>query len=174
SLSLNADGSFSYTPNANFSGSDSFTYSASDASLAGAATTVSLTVNPVNDPPAAAADSFQTNEDVPLTIDAPHGVLANDSDLDGDTLSASVVSGPANGSLSLNTDGSFSYTPSPNFSGADSFTYAASDGSLQTPATVTLTVNPVAHAPVPAIDNYSTGEDVPLVVGADMGVLAND
>src|SRR5439155_14032233 len=108
------------------------------------------------------------------TVDALTGVLTNDSDIDGDSLSAGVVSGPANGSLSLNTDGSFSYTPNSSFSGIDSFVYAASDGSISSQSTVTLTVNPVAQAPVAAIDNYSTGEDVPLTVGADLGVLAND
>src|SRR6185503_13484523 len=61
-----------------------------------------------------------------------------------------------------------------NFSGEDSFTYAAGDGALSTEATVSLTINPIADAPLPAIDNYSTGEDVPLVIAANMGVLAND
>src|SRR5207249_973325 len=169
--------SFNYAPNANFNGSDSFVYQASDGSATGGTsdpTTVTIGVCPVNDAPTSADDAFSLDQGTTLTIDATGGVLANDSDIDGDTLSATVVSGPANGSLALNTDGSFSYTPSASFSGADSFVYAASDGSLQSQSTVSLTVNPVAHAPVAAIDNYSTGEDVPLTVGADMGVLAND
>jgi VCBS repeat-containing protein len=174
SLTLNADGSFNYTPNANFNGSDSFTYQASDGMLASDPVTVAIDVCPVNDAPTTADDAYSLDQGTTLTVDALTGVLANDSDLDGDPLSASVVTGPANGSLSLNADGSFSYTPSANFSGTDSFTYAAGDGTTMTPATVTLTVNPVAQAPVAAIDNYSTGEDVPLTIGTDLGVLAND
>jgi VCBS repeat-containing protein len=173
-LTMNADGSFNYVPNANFNGSDSFTYQVSDGTVTSDPTTVSIDVSPVNDAPTTADDAYSLDQGTTLTIDAAGGVLANDSDIDSNPLTASVVTGPANGSLSLNADGSFSYTPSANFSGTDTFTYAADDGSAQTNATVTLTVNPVAHAPVPAIDNYSTGEDVPLTIGADMGVLAND
>jgi VCBS repeat-containing protein len=173
-LTLNPDGSFNYVPNANFNGSDSFTYQANDGTIATDPTTVTIDVCPANDAPTTADDSYSLDQGTTLTVDALTGVLANDSDIDGDALSASVVTGPANGSLSLNPDGSFSYTPNATFSGTDSFVYGASDGSLTTQSTVTLTVNPVAQAPIAAIDNYSTGEDVPLVVGASMGVLAND
>src|SRR5207244_1038312 len=95
-------------------------------------------------------DAYSLDQRTTLTIDALTGVLANDNDIDGNSLSASVVSGPANGSLSLNADGSFSYTPSAAFSGTDSFVYAASDGSLTSQSSVTLTVNPVAQAPIAA------------------------
>ena len=67
------------------------------------------------------------NEDTALVIAAP-GVLANDSDVEGDALTAVLVSGPANGTLALNADGSFTYTPAANYNGADSFTYKANDG----------------------------------------------
>jgi large repetitive protein len=173
-LTLNADGGFSYLPNPNFNGSDSFVYQASDGTLTTDPVTVSIDVCPANDAPTAADDAYSLDEGTTLTIDAAGGVLANDSDIDGDTLSASIVSGPANGSLTMNGDGSFNYTPSAGFSGTDSFVYQASDGGLSASATVTLTVNAIAHAPVAAIDNYSTGEDVPLVIATDMGVLAND
>ncbi len=173
-LTLNADGSFSYSPNENFNGSDSFVYQASDGTLTGEATTVTIDVCPANDAPTTAADAYTLDEDTTLTVNALTGVLANDSDIDGDSLTASVVSGPANGELTLNADGSFSYTPNANFSGTDSFVYEASDGGLESQATVTLTINPIAEAPIAAIDHYSTGEDVPLVIGVGMGVLAND
>jgi VCBS repeat-containing protein len=173
-LTLNADGSFNYVPNANWNGSDSFVYQAGDGTLTSEATTATIDVCEVNDAPTTADDAFSLDQGTTLTVDAATGVLVNDSDIDGDTLSAAVVSGPASGTLTLNTDGSFSYVPNAGFSGADSFVYQASDGSLQTPATVSLTVNPVAQAPVVAIDNYSTVEDVPLAVAAGMGVLAND
>ncbi len=173
SLTLNADGSFSYTPNANFNGSDSFTYRANDGTANSNLATVTITVNAVNDAPAAAGDSYSTNEDTPLSVTAS-GVLANDSDVDGNPLSAVLVSGPANGSLTLNANGSFSYTPNANFNGTDSFTYRANDGTANSNlATVTITVNAVNDAPVAANDNYSTNEDTPLSVAA-AGVLAND
>jgi VCBS repeat-containing protein len=98
-------------------------------------------------PPVANADSYVTDEDVSLVVPAP-GVLGNDTDVDGDALSAAVITGPAHGSLALNGDGSFAYTPTPNYNGPDSFTYRASDGSADSaPATVTITVRPVNDAP---------------------------
>jgi alpha-tubulin suppressor-like RCC1 family protein len=95
---------------------------------------------PGNSAPVAADDEFETDEDEPL----PGNVLDNDSDPDaGDVLSAVVVTNPANGALDLNSDGSFVYTPAAGFSGMDSFTYRASDGTLESnTATVTITVNP--------------------------------
>ncbi|HSG24548.1 MAG TPA: S8 family serine peptidase, partial [Anaerolineales bacterium] len=83
---------------------------------------------PSNDPPTAVDDSgYTTNEDTLLSVAAP-GVLLNDSDLNGDALTASLVTGPSNGTLTLNSDGSFTYTPDSNFNGSDSFTYQANDG----------------------------------------------
>jgi large repetitive protein len=173
SLTLNADGSFSYTPSADFNGSDSFTYSVTDG-IETAEATVSITVNPINDAPVAVADEYAVDEGQTLEV-AAAGVLANDTDVDGDPLSAILVSGPANGSLTLNADGSFSYTPSAGFSGTDSFIYKANDGSLESEATVTITVNEVQDEESIVFDDaYSTGEDVVLTVGADGGVLAND
>src|SRR5262249_43150971 len=142
SLTLNADGSFSYTPAANYNGPDSFTYQASDGSLTASAT-VNITVIPVNDPPVANNDSYSINEDTTLIVAAP-GVLGNDTDVDGDPLAAVLVGGPAHGTLSLNSNGSFSYTPAANYNGPDSFTYKANDGTVNgNTATVTITVNPV-------------------------------
>ena len=173
-LTLNADGSFNYTPNAEFNGSDTFTYTASDGTSSTGEITVTITVNAVNDAPAAAADAYSVDEDAALTIDAAGGVLANDTDADGDPLTAAVVSGPANGTLTLNADGSFNYTPNANFNGSDSFTYTASDGTLTSEATVTITVNPIADAPVAAADTYDATEDTALTIDAAAGVLAND
>ena len=172
-LTLNADGSFSYTPDADFNGSDSFTYSASDGTAASEAT-VTINVAAVNDAPTAAADAYTTDEDTALTVDVAGGVLANDADADGDPLSAVLVTGPANGTLALNADGSFTYTPTTGFSGTDSFVYKANDGSLESEATVTITVNPFLGAPDVSDDAYSTGEDLALTVDAALGVLGND
>jgi VCBS repeat-containing protein len=151
SLNLNADGGFTYTPAANFDGTDSFTYQASDGTAQSNPATVTITVTPVNDPPAAKDDAYSTAEDTPLTVAAP-GVLGNDTDPDSSTLTAAVVTGPGHGTLTLNADGSFTYTPAANFNGTDSFTYRASDGSLTSDlATVTITVTPVNDAPTLAV-----------------------
>ena len=103
------------------------------------------------------------------------GVLANDTDVDGDTLYRGARHRtPAHGTLALNADGSFTYTPAANYNGPDSFTYKANDGTADSnTATVTITVNAVNDAPVATADSYSTDEDTPLSVGAP-GVLAND
>ncbi len=117
-----------------------------------------------NTPPVANDDSFTLDADTTFTSSAP-GVLANDSDADGNSLSVSLLSTVSNGSLTLNDNGSFSYTPTPGFRGTDSFTYAASDGTATDNAAVTLTVNaPLPPPPtsqfnieVNFIDNSLTG-----------------
>jgi VCBS repeat-containing protein len=173
SLTLNANGSFTYTPAANYNGPDSFTYRASDGTTTSNPATVAITVRAVNDAPAANADTYTTNEDTTLTVAAP-GVLGNDSDPDGDALTAVLGSGPSHGTLTLNANGSFTYTPAANFNGSDAFTYRASDGTVTSNlATVTLTVGAVNDAPVAADDAYTTAEDTALTMAAP-GVLAND
>lgn len=102
---------------------------------------VNVTAATVNRPPVAVADSYTTPQGTALTIAAP-GVLANDSDPDGNPLAATLVSGPANGTLALGANGGFTYTPTAGFSGTDAFTYKASDGSATSQATATITVNP--------------------------------
>ena len=178
SFALNPDGSFTYQATLNYNGSDSFTYQRSDGSLLSNVATVNITVVAVNDAPVAVADSYSTNEDTPLTVNATLGVLANDTDVDTphSSLTAVLVSGPANASsFTLNADGSFSYTPNTNFNGSDSFQYKANDGSLDSnTVTVSLTINAVNDAPVAVADAYSTAEDTPLNVNAASGVLAND
>ncbi|MCO6454117.1 MAG: tandem-95 repeat protein, partial [Pirellulaceae bacterium] len=118
------DDQIRYTPNTNFSGSDTFTYEISNLSGLTDTALVTVTVNSVNDPPVAVDDAYATDEDVPLVVAAP-GILVNDSDLDGDALTVVVgsISGPGNGTLAASADGSFVYTPAANFHGTDSFTY---------------------------------------------------
>jgi len=137
-----------YQPNANFNGPDNFTYTITDGFLM-SSSTVSITVAPVNDAPIAADDAYTTNEDTVLVRTAVQGVLANDTDLDSATVTAALVAGPSHGSLTLNADGSFTYTPAADFNGSDSFTYKAMDGQLDSAvATVNLTITPVNDAPV--------------------------
>ena len=180
-LGLAADGSFSYMPNLNFNGTDSFTYTADDGSPVGSSSnvaTVTITVNSVNDPPVALDDpGYSVAEDQLLTVSAATGVLANDSDpVEGDPLTSVLASGPTSGTLSLGADGSFSYTPGLNFNGTASFTYQARDPglALSNVVTVTITVNPIEDAPFAANDAYSVDEDDVLSVVALNGVLAND
>jgi VCBS repeat-containing protein len=174
-LTLSQSGGFTYTPTALYRGPDSFTYQASDAGLKSATTTVSLTVTPVNHAPVAVANNYSTPEDSTLTIFAQNGVLANDTVVDpGVTLTATLITPPTNGTLTLNLDGSFQYTPAALYRGADQFTYVANNGALASnAATVSLTVTPVAHKPTTNPDSYTTLEDQPLVVDSP-GVLAND
>jgi VCBS repeat-containing protein len=145
SLTLNVDGSFSYTPNTGYTGSDSFTYKASDGSTQSADATVTITVNAVggNNTPVASGDAYSVDQDTILSVNAP-GVLGNDSDPDvGDSITAVQDSSAGNGNAVLNADGSFTYTPNAGYSGTDSFTYYAVDnnGAGSNQVTVTITVN---------------------------------
>src|SRR4029453_17060151 len=146
---------------------------AGDGSLESADATVTITITPVNDTPSSGPDSYSVNEDLTLIVSAP-GVLANDSDVDGDTLNAVLVSQPTHGSLTLNGNGSFSYTPAANYNGPDSFTYKANDGQADSGiATVSITITGVNDPPVAVNDSYTTPEDTTLNIVAS-GVLIND
>jgi VCBS repeat-containing protein len=170
---LNSNGGFSYTPSANYHGSDSFTYKAYDGTVYSNIATVTITVNSVNDPPVAYPDSYSTDEDTVLTVVAP-GVLGNDVDVDGDTLTAVKVSDPSHGSIVLNSNGGFTFTPSANYHGTDSFTYQAYDGIVYSSVvTVSITINSVNDPPIANPDSYSTNEGTPLTIVAP-GVLGND
>lgn len=141
---VNSSGSFSYTPNADFNGNDGFTYTVADGNGGSNTYLVAISVAAVNDAPNAAGDVASGMQATVIV----GNVLVNDSDPDGDPLTASLVAGPAQGLLVLNPDGSFSYTPNLSFSGNDSFTYLASDGSLYSGVvTATLTVNPIGNIP---------------------------
>lgn len=143
SVTIGPDGSFTYAPDAGFNGEDTFTYKVSDGALDSNVATVTIDVDPVNDPPVAANDSYAVDEDSPLTVSAP-GVLVNDTDEDSAGFSAVLVNGVTSGALALNQDGSFTYTPAANFNGTDSFAYRANDGDADSNlATVTITVSPV-------------------------------
>ena len=151
-----------YTPNDDFTGTDSFTFRLTDGSNpVSNLATVNLTVDPVNDAPVSVGDAYSTDEDTALVIPAA-GVLINDSDVDGDALDAVLVSDVSNGALTLNADGSFTYTPNADFNGSDSFTYKANDGTADgNTVTVDITVGAVNDAPVgTATAALSTSEDV--------------
>ena len=149
-MTVSQHGSFTYTPNADVFGTDSFTYTASDG-LSEDRATVTIDVASVDDPPIANDDMYFAVTEGKLIVPASDGVLANDSDPD-DSLTVSGNSSPDNGTVMVNLDGSFTYTPG-SFIGTASFTYQASDGSgVSDSATVTIEVT---------VD--ATGDDPPTV-----------
>ena len=148
SATINEDGTVTYTPDPDFNGVDTFTYTITDGNGGSDTATVTVTVRPVNDGPDAVDDSATTDEDTSVTIP----VLANDTDPDGDTLSVVSVSDPAHGSVTVNPDGTVTYTPDPDFNGVDTFTYTITDGNGGSDtATVTVTVR---AGPVTSISGY--------------------
>jgi VCBS repeat-containing protein len=179
-VAVAANGSYTYDPtasamlNALAEGEtviDSFNYTIGDGQGGFATATVLITVLGVNDAPTAAIDAYFMDEDSSLDVLAS-GVLANDSDPDGDPLTAVLVDGPANGSLTLNDDGSFNYTPNANFNGTDSFTYKANDGLADSnPAAVSIAVNSVAEATTTTLTSSSpvTITNVPVLLTATVG-----
>jgi VCBS repeat-containing protein len=161
-VSFAADGSFSYTPPANFNGAVTFSFRASDGVADSAIAQVTISVVAVNDPPSAQPDSYSTAEDTSLAVAASVGVRANDSDPDLEPLVVSLATAPVLGQLSLGTDGAFSYTPNANANGADSFVYRLSDGALSDTSVVSLTITSVNDPPVASAASFTGLEDMPL------------
>jgi VCBS repeat-containing protein len=169
-LTLGSDGRFSYLPNRDFNGVDAFTYRVRDADGGTATATVTIEVTAVNDAPIAIADRAMTVEDAPITI----AVLPNDSDADGDRLTL-VDAAAANGTVSINADGTLSYTPDIDFSGTDTITYRIADGQggIST-GTAVVTVTSVNDAPVIADRSVAGREDTPLAIDALSGATDRD
>jgi VCBS repeat-containing protein len=163
-LVLNPDGTLAYTPASNYNGPDSFTYKANDGQFDSNIATVNITVTPVNDSPTVVADKYTVAEDSKLTVAPALGVLANDSDPEGNSFTGVLVDAPKKGQLTLNPDGSFTYVPNANFFGVDSFAYRAADANSSPPATVTIQVANVNDAPVAVNDTISAVEDTPITV----------
>ena len=149
-----------YTPAENYHGADTITFTAGDGTVPPITARIAVTVTPVNDAPVAAADGVSSIAGATLTVTAP-GVLANDTDIDGDPLTAKLAA-PANGTVTLTPDGAFVYTSAEGFVGTDAFTYVASDGAVASaPATVTIAVAP-ASTPPPADSTPSPTDPTPL------------
>jgi VCBS repeat-containing protein len=158
--------SLTYTPDPDFNGTETLTYSVSDGNGGTDTATVVINVNPINDAPLAQDDSAITDEDTLVSIP----VLSNDSDPDGDFLLVKSVSSPSNGTI-INAETSISYIPNPGFNGIDVFTYTISDGNGGTDtATVTVAISAVNDPPTALDDSETTDEDTPVSIG----VLLND
>jgi len=146
-----------YTPAENYNGNDTFSFRANDGNLDSNIATISLSIQPVNNVPAAVDDIVTTDEDTAI---AAITVLTNDSDPDGDTLTVDDFTQPAHGTAGSNGDGTLTYAPNADFNGTDSFTYTISDGNGGTAtATVNITINPVNDAPVANDQTVTLNED---------------
>ena len=166
-ISLSADGTLTYTPNPDFNGTDEMTYTIADADGVTSTATVFITVNPTPDAPVAEDDEATGDEDTPIVVN----VLDNDVDPDGDPLTVTDVTEPANGTVTFTPEGEITYTPDPDFTGTDTVTYTVTDpDGLTDTATVTFTVDPTPDAPVAEDDALETDEDAPLTIN----VLGND
>ncbi|CAN7489240.1 tandem-95 repeat protein [Variovorax paradoxus] len=174
-VTVNADGTYTYVPGPNFNGTDSFTVTVSDGHGGTTTSTVNVTVNPVNDLPTVPDYTQTTHEDTPVS-----GQVIG-TDVDGDALTYVKGSDPAHGTVTVNADGTYTYVPGANFNGTDSFTVTVSDGhGGTTTSTVTVTINPVNDAPVfvdgggtpvNTTDGYVFGYDENRPAGAVLGTV---
>ncbi len=147
-----------YTPTANFNGSDSFTFKVNDGTVDSNTATVTITVTPVNDAPVAIPQNIGTNQDTPVSI------TLSGSDIDADPLTYTVSASPTHGTLS-STAPNLTYTPNTGYVGADSFEFTVSDGTaISSPATVSISVSNVNDAPVADGQSLSTPEDTSLSI----------
>ena len=175
SLILNADGTFTYTPDPDFNGIDSFTYEIDDGNGAFSQATATISITPTNSIPVVTVAGYVVSEDNTLTSGSNH-LLLNATDPDGDTLtvSATPASGPANGILVLGTDGSFTYTPNTNFNGTDGFVFDVSDGNGATiQVSVGINIVSVNDAPTLTMDNLIAPAGAPVSFGPST-ILSND
>lgn len=168
-VKVNADGTLTYTPKADWHGEDKFTATIKNADGTVTERVVTVTVDPVNDAPVAKADAASTAFGKPVVMT----VLANDSDVDGDTLTIKSLGAAANGTVVKNADGTVTYTPKAGFSGTDSFTYVTTDGNggeATAKATVTVAADPSKPNPVATADSATTSKGQAVTID----VLAND
>ncbi|HCO21568.1 MAG TPA: hypothetical protein DIT97_00280, partial [Gimesia maris] len=173
-LTFDDDGLFTYTPDVNYIGTDTFTYQVSDGITNSNIATVIIEMT--NDAPVASDDSYSLIHDVKTTF--TNGVLLNDSDPDNQPLTAILVSGPAQGTLNFFGNGTFTYTPNAGYVGTDSFTYKVTDGTLESNV-VNVTLDITNIAPMGTADSFDVANNAALNVGGDgggrqSGVLAND
>jgi VCBS repeat-containing protein len=171
-ISLATDGSFVYTPSAGFKGTDSFTYRASDGEALSVETLVTIRVGGDNGAPVARDDRFERLQGETLLVVRAPGVLGNDVDEDGDSLSAILVTPPEVGSVALNPNGSFRYNVPAGFNGPASFEYRVTDGQATSDVATVLIAVGVNGSPIARPDQYFY--DDPLIVPDEDGVIARN
>uniref|UniRef100_UPI002631D2E5 Ig-like domain-containing protein n=1 Tax=uncultured Sulfitobacter sp. TaxID=191468 RepID=UPI002631D2E5 len=165
-VTINDDGTLTFTPNPDFTGDAEIAYTISDPDGETSDAIVKISVGEETDPPVANDDTAETDEDTPVTID----VLGNDTDPDGDPLEVVSATSP-DGDVTINDDGTLEFTPNPDFNGPTTITYTITDGNGgEDTATVDVTVNPVNDGPLAEDDNAQTPEGTPVTVP----VLVND
>lgn len=174
-VAVNPNNTLTYQPASGFTGADGLAYRVCDARVRCSQASVTITVNPLNRPPLAVNDSYSVAQDTALQVSAP-GVLVNDTDPNGDQLTAVLVLAPANGSLALDENGSFVYVPNPGYVGLDLFNYQARDGKANSNTAavaiqVTDTIPPTVEWIQPIVNDqvYLVGKEV-----IELGVTASD
>ena len=174
-VELNPDGTFTYTPNPNFNGSDSFTYQVTDSSGASDTATVRIDVSPVNDAPVALDDSFELNEGGSIVF----GLTNNDFDIDGNftpnQTTVNIVTGPTNGTAFIDADGNLNYEHDGTEASTDNIVYQIIDqGGLVDTATVTITVQPIDDPTILQDDDLGTINFGEQLIISPMDILIND
>ena len=168
---VDSDGNIRFTPDSNFSGTASFDYTVTDG-IDNETASVEVTVNPVDDAPLVSNDTASAiDEDTSLTISATE-LLANDSDVEGDSLSIIEVNS-SDGTAVINAEGNIDFTPNANFNGIASFDYIVTDGTSNSTASVEVVVNPINDVLIANSDTVTTNEDTPITI-LKSDLFAND
>ena len=178
-LTINANGTFTYTHDGSENFSDQFIYAPNDGFANGLDTAVNITITQVNDPPVAVADLIQVNEGgtVTLTTTTASSVISNDTDAEGNNLTSSIVNNVSNGSLTFTASGTFSYVHNGSETTTDTFSYRINDGSaFSNIVTVTININPVSDPPVTIADSLlvNEGGTVTQTTSSATSLLNND
>ena len=179
SLTFTASGTFSYVHNGSETTTDTFSYRINDGSAFSNIVTVTININPVSDPPVTIADSLLVNEGgtVTQTTSSATTLLNNDTDIEGDNLTAIIVTGPSYGNLTLNANGTFSYVQNGSEVTTDTFSYKSNDGTSDgNTVTVTINITPTNDPPVGVNDtaNVAFGGSVSQTTTGSSSLLSND
>jgi gliding motility-associated-like protein len=165
-ITINPDGTFTYTPNADWFGVENITYEVCDPSNVCDQAVLTITINSVNDAPVANDDANEIDEDTQATGD----VSLNDTDTENDDLTFTYINGADNGSITINPDGTYTYTPDADWNGVETIIYEVCDTDNDCDqAELVITVNPVNDAPDANDDSDSTDEDTPVTTASIIG-----
>ena len=160
----NGNGTWTFTPNNDYFGPVQLNFGVSDGTLT-TASTVNITVNHVDQPPVTAPIAVTTAEDTPIIITAAQ-LLGNSYDVDSSVITPINVTS-THGTIVANNDGTWTYTPDPNFSGPASLSFSVTDGQLSTPSSGVINVTPINDALTVNPESYTTNENTPLTFTAE-------